>query len=91
LIPVSFRGRKGNYTHCMLLNDEGPIAGGRELWGFIPHVDGRPRICELVEYHLEDVTIKGASMQNSLDYGCSLHHSGHRTLWGVRVAFATTC
>ena len=24
------------------------------------HVDGTPRICELVEYHLEDVTIKGA-------------------------------
>src|ERR1700739_4567167 len=117
VIPVSFRGRKGGYTHCMFLNDEGPIAGGRELWGFpkklaqptlrteidtllgtldygplrvatgtmgykhreadlaqvraslaapnfllkiIPHVDGTPRICELVEYHLEDVTIKGA-------------------------------
>ena len=117
VIPVSFRGRKGGYTHCMFLNDEGPIAGGRELWGFpkklaqptlrteidtlvgtldygplrvatgtmgykhreadlahvkasleapnfllkiIPHVDGSPRICELVEYHLEDVTIKGA-------------------------------
>ena len=117
VIPVSFRGRKGSYTHCMFLNDEGPIAGGRELWGFpkklaeptlrtevdtllgtldygpvrvatgtmgykhseaslanvkasleapnfllkiIPHVDGSPRICELVEYHLEDVTIRGA-------------------------------
>src|SRR5258708_23812118 len=21
------------------------------------------------------------------DHGCSLHHSGHLTLWGVRVAF----
>jgi acetoacetate decarboxylase len=117
VIPVSFRGRRGSYTHCMFLNDEGPIAGSRELWGFpkklaqptlrteidalvgtldygplrvatgtmgykhreadlaqvrtslaapnfllkiIPHVDGTPRICELVEYHLEDVTIKGA-------------------------------
>jgi acetoacetate decarboxylase len=117
VIPVSFRGRKGGYTHCMFLNDEGPIAGGRELWGFpkklaspclkvevdtlvgtmdygpvrvvtgtmgykhkaadlagisaslaapnfllklIPHVDGSPRICELVEYYLEDVTVKGA-------------------------------
>jgi acetoacetate decarboxylase len=117
VIPVSFRGRKGGYTHCMFLNDEGPIAGGRELWGFpkkladptlrveidalvgtldygplrvatgtmgykhratdlsavkaslgapnfllkiIPHVDGTPRICELVEYYLEDVTVKGA-------------------------------
>ena len=26
----------------------------------IPHVDGTPRICELVEYYLEDITIKGA-------------------------------
>jgi acetoacetate decarboxylase len=117
VIPVSFRGRKGGYTHCMFLNDEGPIAGGRELWGFpkklgqptlrtevdtligtldygplraatgtmgykhreadlaqvkaaleepnfllkiIPHVDGSPRICELVEYHLEKPVLKGA-------------------------------
>jgi acetoacetate decarboxylase len=30
------------------------------LLKIIPHVDGTPRICELVEYHLEDVTIKGA-------------------------------
>jgi acetoacetate decarboxylase len=117
VIPASFRGGRGSYTHCMFLNDEGPIAGGRELWGFpkrlaqptlrtetdtlvgtldygplrvatgtmgykhrdadlaqvgvslaapnfllkvIPHVDGTPRICELVEYHLEDGTIKGA-------------------------------
>jgi acetoacetate decarboxylase len=117
VIPVSFRGRRGGYTHCMFLNDEGPIAGGRELWGFpkklgqptlqtevdtligtldygplrvatatmgykhreadlaqvkaaldepnfllkiIPHVDGNPRICELVEYHLEQVVLKGA-------------------------------
>jgi acetoacetate decarboxylase len=34
VIPVSFRGRRGSYTHCMFLNDERPIAGGRELWGF---------------------------------------------------------
>lgn len=117
VIPVSFKGRPGGYTHCMFLNDHPPIAGGRELWGFpkklaqptlhaeidtlvgtldygpvriatgtmgykhkaldhgtvlkglatptwllkiIPHVDGTPRICELVEYYLEDVTLKGA-------------------------------
>ena len=117
VIPVSFRGRRGSYTHCMFLNDEGPIAGGRELWGFpkklgqptlrteidtligtldygplrvatgtmgykhreadlaqvkaaleepnfllkiIPHVDGSPRICELVEYHLQQLVLKGA-------------------------------
>jgi acetoacetate decarboxylase len=117
VIPVSFEGRKGGYSHCMFLNDHPPIAGGRELWGFpkklaeptlraeidelvgtldygpvriatatmgykhkeadpaaikaalaapnyllkiIPHVDGTPRICELVEYYLEDIDLKGA-------------------------------
>src|SRR6185503_10333975 len=34
VIPVSFQGRKGGYTHCMFLNDHPPIAAGRELWGF---------------------------------------------------------
>ncbi len=34
VIPVSLNGRQGNYTHCMFLDDESPIAGGRELWGF---------------------------------------------------------
>jgi acetoacetate decarboxylase len=117
VIPVSFDGRKGGYTHCMFLDDHPPIAGGRELWGFpkklakptlradvdtmlgtldygsvriatgtmgykhteadlaavkasmqtptwlikiIPHVDGTARICELVEYYLEDIDLKGA-------------------------------
>jgi len=117
VIPVSFKGRKGGYSHCMFLNDHPPIAGGRELWGFpkklaeptlraeidtlvgtlnygleriatgtmgykhtgadlaavkesllapnyllkiIPHVDGTPRICEIVEYYLTDVDLKGA-------------------------------
>jgi acetoacetate decarboxylase len=30
------------------------------LLKIIPHVDGKPRICELVEYHLEHVLLKGA-------------------------------
>ena len=34
VIPVSLNGRRGSYTHCMFLDDESPIAGGRELWGF---------------------------------------------------------
>jgi len=117
VIPVTYNGRRGSYSHCMFLDDHPPIAGGRELWGFpkklasptlhaeidtlvgtldygkmrvahgtmgykhravdhapvldallgpnwllkiIPHVDGTPRICELVEYRLKDVTLKGA-------------------------------
>jgi hypothetical protein len=34
VIPVSFEGRHGNYSHCMFLNGDPAIAGGRELWGF---------------------------------------------------------
>ena len=117
VIPVRFKGELGAYTHAMYLDDEGPIAGGRELWGFpkklanpkivhegevivgtlhygsvlcatgtmgykhreadhdsvlaslaapnflikiIPHVDGTPRICELVRYYLTDITLKEA-------------------------------
>ncbi|MGA0562655.1 acetoacetate decarboxylase [Ancylobacter sp. VNQ12] len=117
VIPVEFEGKKGGYVHSMYLDDEAPIAGGRELWGFpkklakpsfevesdvlvaklnygsvlcatgtmgykyealdkeailksmltpnwmikiIPHVDGTARVCELVEYYLEEVTVKEA-------------------------------
>lgn len=34
IIPVSYQGIKGSYSHAMYLNDHPPIAGGRELWGF---------------------------------------------------------
>lgn len=118
VIPVRYNGVEGGYVHSMFLDDDAPIAGGREIWGFpkklatpkishegevvvctlhygsvlcatgtmgykhkiitdtqpllksvlapsflikiIPHVDGTARICELVRYYLEDVTIKGA-------------------------------
>jgi acetoacetate decarboxylase len=117
VIPVSYQGQVGGFTHQMFLNDHPPIAGGRELWGFpkklaqpklaveidtlvgtlnygsvriatgtmgykhrsldteaeasklatpnfllkiIPHVDGTTRVCELVRFHLEDITVKGA-------------------------------
>jgi acetoacetate decarboxylase len=30
------------------------------LLKIVPHVDGSPRICELVRYHLEDIVLKGA-------------------------------
>src|SRR5208282_5675777 len=32
VISVSLDGRRASYTHCMFLDDESPIAGGRELW-----------------------------------------------------------
>jgi len=43
VIPVRFRGEDGAYVHSMYLDDEGPIAGGRELWGF-PKKLARPKI-----------------------------------------------
>ena len=43
VIPVRFKGEEGVYVHSMYLDDEGPIAGGRELWGF-PKKLARPKI-----------------------------------------------
>lgn len=117
VIPVRLGDQEGVYVHSMYLDDDAPIAGGREIWGFpkklaspkikhegevivgslhygsvlcatatmgfkhksldtaevarsleapnflikiIPHVDATPRICELVRYHIEDITLKGA-------------------------------
>jgi acetoacetate decarboxylase len=36
------------------------LAAPNFLLKIIPHVDGTPRICEIVEYALEDVKLKGA-------------------------------
>jgi acetoacetate decarboxylase len=57
VIPVSFRGRKGGYTHCMFLNDDPPIAGGRELWGF-PKKLAQPSLRAEID-----------TMVGTLDYG----------------------
>ena len=43
VIPVSFGGVRGNYSHAMYLNDHPPIAAGRELWGF-PKKLASPRL-----------------------------------------------
>jgi len=39
---------------------ETTIGSEKNLLKVIPHVDGTPRICELVEYYLVDVDLKGA-------------------------------
>jgi acetoacetate decarboxylase len=57
VIPVSFQGNKGGYVHSMYLNDEAPIAGGRELWGF-PKKFAEPSL------RVEKDTLLG-----TLDYG----------------------
>lgn len=117
VIPVTFEGKPGSYTHAMYLDNLAGIAAGRELLGFpkvlakprldihsdslvgtldyngvrvatgtmtykyntveldavarsmegpgyllkiIPHVDGTPRVCELVRFYTSDIQVKGA-------------------------------
>jgi acetoacetate decarboxylase len=43
VIPVRFQGEVGGYVHSMYLNDNSPIAGGREIWGF-PKKLAEPKI-----------------------------------------------
>ena len=60
--PVPVAVATMGYKHRTL--DHGPILESLLAPSFllkiIPHVDGTPRICELVRYYLEDVTVKGA-------------------------------
>ena len=49
VIPVRFKDAKGEvqeggYVHAMYLDDNSPIAGGREIWGF-PKKLATPKIC----------------------------------------------
>ncbi len=57
VIPVTYNGKPGNYTHAMYLDDHPPLAGGRELWGF-PKKLASPRLA------VETDTLLG-----TLDYG----------------------
>src|SRR4029079_18066101 len=57
VIPVSLNGRRGNYTHCMFLDDESAIAGGRELWGFPKKLASR------------SLKIEKDTLVGTLDYG----------------------
>lgn len=43
VIPVSFQGEEGVFIHSMYLDDESPIAGGREIWGF-PKKFANPKV-----------------------------------------------
>ncbi|KVS41299.1 acetoacetate decarboxylase [Burkholderia vietnamiensis] len=36
------------------------LAAPNFLLKIIPHVDGSPRVCELVRYYMQDITLKGA-------------------------------
>ena len=60
--PVPVAVATMGYKHRTL--EHGPILESllapSYLLKIIPHVDGTPRICELVRYYLEDVTVSGA-------------------------------
>jgi acetoacetate decarboxylase len=60
--PVPVAVATMGYKHKTL--EHGPILESllapSYLLKIIPHVDGTPRICELVRYYLQDVTVKGA-------------------------------
>ena len=43
VIPCRLNGEEVNFTWMMFLNDEPPITGGREIWGF-PKRWGEPRL-----------------------------------------------
>lgn len=43
VIPVTYNGVEGAYVHSMYLDDDAPIAGGREIWGF-PKKLAQPKI-----------------------------------------------
>ena len=42
VIPVTFNGVAGGYVHSMYLDDDAPIAGGREIWGFPKKLASNP-------------------------------------------------
>jgi acetoacetate decarboxylase len=56
------QGHLANYTHSMYLDDEGPIAGGREIWGFpkklarpVLSVDGNDTLLGTLDYGTQRV------------------------------------
>jgi acetoacetate decarboxylase len=57
VIPVTYKGRAGNYTHAMYLDDHPPLAGGRELWGF-PKKLAQPKLQTEID-----------TLVGTLDYG----------------------
>ncbi len=79
VIPVRFNGEAGSYVHSMYLDDDAPISGGRELWGF-PKKLASPKIV-----HEGDVIV------GTLHYGSQLCAAGtmgykHKILDSTAIA-----
>lgn len=60
--PVPVALATMGYKHRPVAHDKAlaALAAPGFLLKIIPHVDGSPRICELVRYFCEDITVKGA-------------------------------
>ena len=60
--PVPVAVATMGYKHRALAHEPilKSLQGPNFLLKIIPHVDGTPRICELVRYVMEDITLKGA-------------------------------
>ncbi len=61
---IDHEGHKGSYTHAMYLDDEGPIAGGREIWGFPKKlasprlsVDGKDTLLGTLDYGTQRIAV----------------------------------
>jgi acetoacetate decarboxylase len=78
VIPVTFNGVAGSFVHSMYLDDDAPIAGGREIWGF-------PKKLASPKLRTEKDTLVG-----TLDYGSIRVANGtmgykHQTLDSAKV------
>jgi len=66
VIPVKFGSEQGGYVHAMYLDDQPPIAGGRELWGFSEEACG-------TEAHRREGYVAWRSQVRSGACGCCDH------------------
>jgi acetoacetate decarboxylase len=81
VIPVTFNGVAGGFVHSMYLDDDAPIAGGREIWGF-------PKKLASPKLRADKDTLVG-----TLDYGSIRVANGtmgykHKTLDMNKIAAA---
>jgi len=83
VIPVSFQGQEGSYVHAMYLDDEAPIAGGRELWGF-------PKKLASPSLAVEKDTLLGVLKYGSVPVAVATMGYKHRTLDTAPIKTALT-
>ena len=77
VIPVRFKDKdgtmqEGGYVHAMYLDDNSPIAGGREIWGF-PKKLANPKVCH-----------ENETLLCTLHYGSVLCVTAHHGLQAPR-------